>query len=495
MHVQWGIDAGARKRNQTLPVTWNSKAVVNGHILMCGVSGAGKTHNLRKLIRSMTETSTGRPPRFHVFDVHGDIDIPNASTVMFSEQTRFGMNPLRVNPDPHYGGVRKRVQGFISTVNRVMRQLGPKQEAVLRNILLDVYGHHGFRQDDPDTWPIDERSARLMTNGNPNRLYLDVPKGEKDQLKDLKVGAQWDGELYSWWIPPDQYQGVVTRWPPKTLDRTHPSITDALRYARHRLQMSFLGSGIDAITNLEIANRAASAYQRKLLEALRRGERSFEDDKLQAEIERTKQKAIDSFTEYVAAIATGQELGDLMKYDSTEVLKSVVDRLENLDAIGIFKPEPPPFDSHSPVWRYHIKALSMEERKLFVLFRLEEIFAAAVQRGEQDEITEVILLDEAHIYADDDEDNIINTIAKEARKFGLALVCASQSPTHFPEDFIASVATKIILGIDEQYWRGSATKLRVSEDALAWIKLQKTMLVQLKTKGETKNEWQWTIIE
>lgn len=496
MQVKWGIDAGSRRRGIDVPVAWNSRDAVNGHALFVGMSGAGKTHSLRKCIREMIETAQPHQiPRFHIFDVHGDIEIDGASTIMFSEQTQYGMNPLRVNADPHFGGVRKRVQGFINTVNRVMRQLGPKQEAVLRNVLIDVYSHHGFRQDDPKTWRVDENSARLLTNGSHNRLYLDVPKGEKDQLKDLKIGAVWDGDLYCWWIPPDQYQGIVTRWPPKTLDRTHPSITDALRYARHRLQMSFLGSGIEAITNLEIASRASAAYQRKLLEALRKGEKGFTDEKMLADIEKAKLRAIESYSTYVSSIATGQELPDLMKYDSTEVLKSVVDRLENLDAIGIFKATPPPFDPNSPIWRYNIKALSMEERKLFVLFRLEEIFAAAVQRGEQAEIVEVVILDEAHIYADDDPENIINTIAKEARKFGLALICASQSPTHFTEDFIASVATKIILGIDEMYWRGSVTKLRITDDALAWIKLQKTMLVQLKTKGETKNEWRWTLIE
>src|SRR3546814_15906044 len=85
-----------------------------------------------------------------------------------------------------------------------------------------------------------------------------------------------------------------------------------------------------------------------------------------------------------------------MKYDSTDVLKSVVDRLENLNAIGVFKATPPPFDPYADVWRYKIQALSTEERKLFVLFRLEEIFAAAIQRGEQDQVVEVVVLDEAH---------------------------------------------------------------------------------------------------
>src|SRR3546814_17376735 len=81
-----------------------------------------------------------------------------------------------------------------------------------------------------------------------------------------------------------------------------------------------------------------------------------------------------------------------MKYDSTDVLKSVVDRLENLNAIGVFKVTPPPFDPYADVWRYKIQALSTEERKLFVLFRLEEIFDAAIQRGEQDQVVEVVVL-------------------------------------------------------------------------------------------------------
>src|SRR3546814_8879339 len=106
-----------------------------------------------------------------------------------------------------------------------------------------------------------------------------------------------------------------------------------------------------------------------------------------------------------------------MKYDSTDVLKSVVDRLENLNAIGVFKATPPPFDPYADVWRSKIQALSTEERKLFVLFRLEAIFAAHIQRGEQDQVVAVVVLDEAHISADDDPDNIIKHIAKEAITF------------------------------------------------------------------------------
>lgn len=488
MQVRLGSDA--RSKNPTI---WDSKEVVNGHCLMVGMSGAGKTHQLRHWIREMTETCGARPLRVHVFDVHGDInDLPDASSVMFSEQTNYGMNPLRVNADPHYGGVRKRVQGFIATVNRVMRSLGPKQEAALRNILYDVYTRHGFKHDDPSTWLIDDSMAKLVSDGSDGRLYIDVPLAERDDADAL--GATWCKTQRCWYIATDQYTGAVTRWPPKTMARTHPAISDALRMARHILQMSFLGTGVEAITQLEIANRTAAAFQRKRMEALRRGEKSFTDEKLEADLAKAKTKAVEAYAAYAEAIMTGNELTAVMKYDSTDVLKSVVDRLENLDAIGVFKSTQPPFDPSRRVWHYNIKALSMEERKLFVLFRLEELFAQAVQRGEQDDIVDVIILDEAHIYADDDPENIINTIAKEARKFGLALICASQSPTHFPEDFISSVSTKVVLGIDESYWRGSVTRMRVTEEALAWIKLRKSVLVQMKRSGQTRNEWLWTYL-
>jgi len=263
MHINYGIDAGARKRGEHAPVTWNSKVAVNGHCLMVGMSGAGKTYNLRKMIRQMQDSSEGKPLRFHVFDVHGDIEIEGASSVMFSEQTTYGMNPLRVNPDPHFGGIRKRVQGFITTINRVMRALGPKQEAALRNILYDIYTRHGFKQADPSTWHIDESMARLVSDGSDGRLYIDVPMAEKDDAKAL--GARWDSLQRCWFIQTEDYQGGITRWAPKTLARTHPSISDALRMARHILQMSFLGTGQAAITNLEIANKAAAAYQRRCL--------------------------------------------------------------------------------------------------------------------------------------------------------------------------------------------------------------------------------------
>jgi len=493
MQIRLGNEISAHKRGDKDLVLWDSEQLVNGHTLIIGMSGSGKTFTLRKMIYHMLQSAGVDVPRIHIFDVHGDIRVEGASSVRFSEQTDYGLNPLRVNPDPHFGGVRKRIQSFIGTMNKSMKNMGVKQEAVLRNILVDLYASNGFRADDASTWSVDYDTAVPLTDGDPNKLFINVPRHEKDEAKAL--GAKWGGhQMMCWWVPVSAYEGAITRWPPKLVGRTHPTINDALRVAQNLLQMSFLGTGAEAVSFLEVANRAASTYRRKIISSLRRGETQLEDAEVTEELKKVKQKAIDAYSNYANAIATGAELNQLMKYDSTDVLKSVVDRLSNLNASGIFKSTPPPFDPASPIWHYNLHALSMIERKLFVLFKLEELFNAAVQRGEQSQIRDVIILDEAHIYADDDDDNIINTIAKEARKFGISLVAASQAPSHFSQDFIASVATKIILGVDEMFWKGAATKMRLKEDALAWITHQVTMLVQMKRKGETKNEWIWTVI-
>lgn len=105
-----------------------------------------------------------------------------------------------------------------------------------------------------------------------------------------------------------------------------------------------------------VVNKASAAYQRKLLETCARGGLSAMRS-CKAKSEKAKQKAIDAYADYVSAISTGREVDDVMRYDSTDVLKGVVDRLENLNAIGIFKAKPPPFDRNAAVWRYDIRAL------------------------------------------------------------------------------------------------------------------------------------------
>ena len=433
MQIVMGMNALALSKGREDPVIWDTTKLINGHVLIMGKSGTGKTFTLKKML---DQISAQAKVRAHVMDVHGDIDIEGASEVKFSEATAYGFNPLTINPDPDFGGVRKRVRSFVAALSRTGFRLGPKQEAALRNILVDLYAANGFYENDPHSWKINDGKQRQF---------------------------------------PKKY----------------PSMEDAVRFANAKLRSMFLGTSSESVAALEKLYKKQTQFHSKMKKMSRTGAKPDELETTKKELEALRDEASTLYREHLDTLVTGHELEDLIKYDSKDVIKSVVDRLENLNSIGIFRPARPPFDPNNYIWRYDIKALAPDEKKLFVSFILEAIFHKSAQRGVQKDLVEIVVLDEAHLFLTDDPDNPINIIAKEARKFGLGLFAASQSPTHFSDDFISNVSTKVILGIDQMYWDGSVRKLKVEQKALEWIVPQQKLVMQMNNRGQTRNDFIW----
>lgn len=446
MQVNFGLNSGDYSKGKQTSVIWDSKKVINAHMLVVGKTGTGKTHTLRKIIQEMIDSRrAGQKFRVRIIDVHGDIEVPDCSTVKFSETSDYGFNPLAVNPDPEYGGVRRRIQSFISILNKTSRKLGTKQEPALRNILKDLYAANGFYENDPKSWNIvDDYGRPIMHNGKPKK---------------------------------------------------YPTLDDAYRYANFKHNAMYLGSNNRTTLLLEKVNKLA----RKMNSSQKKNYKALTPDDLAEQKEQIKligEEAVQSFSEHITSIESGREFSDLLKYDSIETMKSIVNRLESLLASGIFKNRMPAFDHDKTVWRYNIKPISdYDEKKMFVYFLLEEIYLKCFQEGEQDDVVEMVFLDEANLFFSDEADNIINIISKEARKFGMGLCCASQSPTHFSEDFMSSVGTKVILGIDQLFWNGSVQKLKINQKALEWIVPQKKLVVQINNKGELRNDFSWVLIK
>jgi hypothetical protein len=71
----------------------------------------------------------------------------------------------------------------------------------------------------------------------------------------------------------------------------------------------------------------------------------------------------------------------------------------------------------------------------------------------------------------------------------LGLVCASQSPTHFSEDFFSNVATKIVLGVDQMYWDNMERKMKIESKLLQFIKPFHVIGVQMSNKGEARSRF------
>ncbi|TDF55103.1 helicase HerA-like domain-containing protein [Cupriavidus sp. L7L] len=451
MRVFLGYDDYKRKHQSTdVPVFWDPASIINPHILVCGKSGTGKSTRLKQMISEAVATAGDEFERYHNLDVHGDLVIEGESRVRFDGETRYGYNPLVLDTDPRTGGVNRQINFLISTINQTSRKLMDRQEATLRNLLTDLYAFYGIHERQPATWVRKEMTEAL-----------------RDEIWEQR---RW-GELNLY----------------------YPTLRDAIGFAERRLKAMYGGlngseSGFRAVGALEAMNSAAARKYRAQVKQ----EKAFsteEKEKAQKDFDAAVALFRDKVDEYIASIENGLEFDNLIKYDSKETLKGVIDRLKNFEARGIFNANPPPFDPDAKVWSYDLTSLSEEEKTLFCMVRAQYIARRRKLMGPVPQVREILGADEAHNLFDDDPDSIYNKICLELRKFGMALWVVSQAPSHFPEAVITTVGTKILLGIDSYYWSASCKKLNIEESVLKFIKPWKTMAVYRDSVGSTASKF------
>ena len=397
-------------------IVWDSSQLTNGHWLVLGATGSGKTTFLKRILHDFMAAPQ---LRVHVFDTQGDIELnpAYASTVKFSEASECGVNPFQLSAAPDFGGVRRRINSFIQMLNRYGGKIGQRQEAVLRTLLYDLYESRGFLRDNPATWHA-HRQKRYPT------------------MADLK-------------------------------DFTYAKLK--------KLALGDCDKAIDALDSL-------SKKTPKLYQSLTTRDKES--------IETLKSDIIAKFTEYVRALETGKELDSYISYDSKETLKSTYLRIDNMCASGVFKNVPPLFEGSKPIWRYDIRSLSDVEQCYLIELYLEKIFFKAKQEGlceGPETIRTYIVIDEAQKVISSDPDHIINVIARQARKFGLAFCFSSQSHKHFTDDIIISSGTKVLLGIDALQHAEVSRKFGINEKRIKAIEQRSTALIHMKACGGYNN--------
>lgn len=407
------------KRRGSDTIVWDPSRAISAHAILVGSSGVGKTYRLRYLIKHLINAT--RNINIHILDVHGDIAPAAQNRVVFSETTEYGLNPLEVTTDPEFGGVRRRINAFISMLNRTTSTLGVRQEAVLRALLSDLYELNGYDPKKPQTW-------------------------------DPKTNPFVRG------------RSKVTR--------AHPGISDLSNLCTWRLKNLLTGAGSEsfrALVELQKEFRKLNRKQKKLDEA---------DEALLLPL---KSSVKDLFGAHIDSMETGKELDDLLNYDSVDTLRAVYERIRALDATGIFKDRPPTFSSADPFRVYDIKALSEDEQSMFAEVLMERLFTEAKARGPRDTPDTFIIIDEAHKFMSQENDHVMNRMAREIRKFGVGLILVSQNFDHFPEDLIANSAMTLILGLHDMHHEKAARRLGLKRDKLKFIKPKQTALVQVRS--------------
>lgn len=439
-----GSDSYAlQKENQKKEVIWDTSRLSNFHIGITGTSGSGKTHQMKRFLGALD-------PNVHIdiFDYHGDIDIVNASTVMFSEQTKYGYNPFVVNPDPHYGGLRKSANAIIEIMGQ-SRKLGENQEQVMRNLIMDCYEVKRITPDNQHSWQ-----------------RRDASEIECDTLYNQR------------------------NW--QELAKCFPTLLDLERQIFRKLKLNMLGlddnnKSKQALYALEGFMRVAKNAKQAKMKGTRSG---INVEEIQANVDKAREKAISEYTTAMNAIEDGNEFDDIIKYSSVETLQSLLTRVQNIRALGLFNANPPPFNGN--IHRYFLKPMSTSahELKMFIFSRLMAIYHEEMQRGESGgKLRRIIVIDEAKKFSDDEASNPINIIANEARKFGIGLLLAGQSPDHLPPDFIRSAGTLLIQNLATDDWDKASRKLKIDAKKLSYLTPRKNGMIRLLETGQTAR-WQ-----
>lgn len=422
------------------PVHYSPAQLINAHMLICGMSGTGKSYQCRRFLESAADAGV----EIDIFDVHEELsDIQTAKTVKYSQATGHGYNPLVLNTDPHSGGVIRQCDFLVDLINQASTPLGIRQEAALRALLIDTYAASGIFSDNPRSWQRMEISEARRT--------------------ELIRTRKWD-ELRNY----------------------YPTLDDLKSFAMKKIAVLTIGGDDTSITAFQML----SDQQKKLSRLNSKWSKAVGDaekETIEAKIEVLKSETLAAYEAWLSTLKIGKELDDVLKYTNVEVLTSVLSRLELLGQSGIFRANPPPFGT-AKVRVHAIKALTNEQQIIFTKQRLRAIFENMKAMGPTATGTElrcVVFLDEAHKYFHNAKsDDIVSVIAREARKFGIGLWCASQQPADFPESFLTNCGATVLLGLHASFWTKTSRSLRISEDELKLIRPKSVLSIKLMTQGE-----------
>ncbi len=143
--------------------------------------------------------------------------------------------------------------------------------------------------------------------------------------------------------------------------------------------------------------------------------------------------------------------------------QTLIARLSELDDFEFFRAEQGAkslLDStHPQILRVHASKSDAVQRA-YASFALYSIYQDMFQRGRPDRITHAVIFDEAHRAA---KLKLIPTMAKECRKYGLAMIVASQEAKDFDSSLYSAIANYLILRVTDQDARALARNVAPSE--------------------------------
>jgi hypothetical protein len=130
-------------------VFWAPGTLNNGHCILIGGSGAGKTETLRCIARELEQA--GYPVL--MIDFHGDMAFPSPrlATYRIREGGEYFFNPLELDPAFTEITPLRATSDFVDAISINFPTLGIQQRRAIKGILKDSYQRAGITLD-PKTW-------------------------------------------------------------------------------------------------------------------------------------------------------------------------------------------------------------------------------------------------------------------------------------------------------------------------------------------------------
>ena len=156
-------------------------------------------------------------------------------------------------------------------------------------------------------------------------------------------------------------------------------------------------------------------------------------------------------------------------------LRTLLARLEELADYGFFDPSENPrslWDTEQPtVIRIHTTQNDTLQ-KAFASLVFYGLYKDMFRRGIQQRITHAVVFDEAHRAA---RLQLIATMAKECRKYGISLVLASQEARDFNVSLFSAIANYLVLRLNEADTKALVRNVASSDQERALVDKIKQM--------------------
>lgn len=177
-------------------VVWNPDKLPNGHVVLIGASGSGKTQSLKSLAYELPKLFPA--VRLAIIDFHGDQSLPGEVCYPLDMESPHGINPLTIDLDTKGGGPALQAIA-VAAIFRKSLVMGANQEGLLIDILTSCYRNKGITQDNPTSWtqtPPTFADVRREIEGR-------IEDGCKDSEKlALKLAATFEYGIFDRKQPP-----------------------------------------------------------------------------------------------------------------------------------------------------------------------------------------------------------------------------------------------------------------------------------------------------